>query len=156
MKSVVVLAVLGTSLLFVGNSVNAWGGIYNNRFSPEMLQNMGYGAPHRVYQEVGHLFTKHTHARKHAHYSIVRISINLLREFNWYVKNLSIRIEFVEQWTVTFIGTICFVWYHIISYETINNISEKKENNENFITSKLNCCNADNWIQFFHDFGPRE
>lgn len=82
MKSVVVLAVLGISLLFVGNSVNAWGGIYNNRFSPEMLQNMGYGAPHRVYQEVGHLFTKHTRTHTRSLYSIVRISINLLREFN--------------------------------------------------------------------------
>lgn len=41
---------LGTVFLFVGNSVNAWGGIYTNRFSPEMLQNMGYGAPHRGYQ----------------------------------------------------------------------------------------------------------
>ncbi|XP_055310507.1 prohormone-3 [Sitodiplosis mosellana] len=51
MKSTVVLMVLGTSFLFIGNSVNAWGGIYNNRFSPEMLQNMGYGAPHRIYQE---------------------------------------------------------------------------------------------------------
>lgn len=57
MKSTVVLMVLGTSLLFIGNSVNAWGGIYNNRFSPEMLQNMGYGAPHRIYQEVGHWST---------------------------------------------------------------------------------------------------
>lgn len=53
MKSTVVLMVLGSTFLFIGNSVNAWGGIYNNRFSPEMLQNMGYGAPHRIYQEVG-------------------------------------------------------------------------------------------------------
>lgn len=50
MKSTFILVVLGTTFLFVGNSVNAWGGIYNNRFSPEMLQNMGYGGPHRVYQ----------------------------------------------------------------------------------------------------------
>lgn len=58
MKSAVGLMVLGITLLFIGDSmrVNAWGGIYNNRFSPEMLQNMGYGSPHRVYQEVGHLF----------------------------------------------------------------------------------------------------
>lgn len=49
-----VLMIAGMSLLFIGNSVNAWGGIYNNRFSPEMIQNMGYGSPHRIYQEVGH------------------------------------------------------------------------------------------------------
>lgn len=57
MKSTVALLVLGTALIFIGGSVrvSAWGGIYNNRFSPEMLQNMGYGAPHRIYQEVGHL-----------------------------------------------------------------------------------------------------
>lgn len=54
MKSTVALMVLGASFLLIGNSVNAWGGIYNNRFSPEMLQNMGYGAPHRIYQEVSH------------------------------------------------------------------------------------------------------
>lgn len=54
MKSTVVLMVFGIAFLFIGNSVNAWGGIYNNRFSPEMLQNMGYGGgpPHRIYQEV--------------------------------------------------------------------------------------------------------
>lgn len=51
MKSMAIL-IVGMSILFVGSSVNAWGGIYNNRFSPEMLQNMGYGAPHRIYQEV--------------------------------------------------------------------------------------------------------
>lgn len=50
MKSTFVWVVLGTTFLFVGNSVNAWGGIYTNRFSPEMLQNMGYGIPHRMYQ----------------------------------------------------------------------------------------------------------
>lgn len=57
MKSTVVLMVFGIAFLFIGNSVNAWGGIYNNRFSPEMLQNMGYGgAPHRIYQEVSFYF----------------------------------------------------------------------------------------------------
>lgn len=55
MKSMAVLMIAGMSLLFIGNSVNAWGGIYNNRFSPEMIQNMGYGSPHRIYQEVGHI-----------------------------------------------------------------------------------------------------
>lgn len=50
MKSTFVLIALGAVFIFVGSSVNAWGGIYTNRFSPEMLQNMGYGAPHRGYQ----------------------------------------------------------------------------------------------------------
>lgn len=50
MKSTFIWVVLGTTFLLAGSSVNAWGGIYTNRFSPEMLQNMGYGGPHRLYQ----------------------------------------------------------------------------------------------------------
>lgn len=58
MKSTIVWIVLGATFLLVGNSVNAWGGIYNNRFSPEMLQNSGYGIPHHMYQvSVAHPFS---------------------------------------------------------------------------------------------------
>lgn len=42
MKSTLLWMVVGATLLF-GESVNAWGGIFN-RFSPEMLTNMGYGS----------------------------------------------------------------------------------------------------------------
>lgn len=49
MKPTFALVIFGTIVLSINNYVNAWGGIYNNRFSPEMLQNMGYGASHRVY-----------------------------------------------------------------------------------------------------------
>lgn len=41
MKSTVVLIVLG-AILLCGGTANAWGGLFN-RFSPEMLANMGYG-----------------------------------------------------------------------------------------------------------------
>lgn len=50
MKSTLVCTVLVASFLLAGNGVGAWGGMYNSRFSPEMLQNMGYGFPHHQYQ----------------------------------------------------------------------------------------------------------
>lgn len=51
MKSTFIWVVVGTTFLLAGSSVNAWGGIYTNRFSPEMLQNMGYGGgQHRLFQ----------------------------------------------------------------------------------------------------------
>lgn len=50
MKSTIVWAIIGIAFLFAGNSVDAWGGIYNSRFSPETLQNMGFAQPHRFYQ----------------------------------------------------------------------------------------------------------
>lgn len=50
MKSTFVWVVVATAFLMAGTSVNGWGGIYTNRFSPEMLQNMGYGGPHRLFQ----------------------------------------------------------------------------------------------------------
>lgn len=57
MKSTIMWVVIGTAFLLAGTSVNAWGGIYTNRFSPEMLQNMGYGGPHRLFQaEVSLIF----------------------------------------------------------------------------------------------------
>lgn len=40
MKSTAMWIVFGT-VLVLGESVNAWGGLFN-RFSPEMLANMGY------------------------------------------------------------------------------------------------------------------
>lgn len=52
MRSTLLLLVCGVVFLFVGNTVNAWGGIYTNRFSPEMLQNLGYGAPRSYQPEV--------------------------------------------------------------------------------------------------------
>lgn len=57
MKSTIMWVVFGTTFLLAGTSVNGWGGIYTNRFSPEMLQNMGYGGQHRLFQaEVSHHF----------------------------------------------------------------------------------------------------
>lgn len=56
MKPTLTFLILSMVIVLINNNyVNAWGGIYNkNRFSPEMMQNMGYGAPHRVYDlEVG-------------------------------------------------------------------------------------------------------
>lgn len=41
MKSPVVWICCGM-VLFMGMNVDAWGGLFN-RFSPEMLSNMGYG-----------------------------------------------------------------------------------------------------------------
>lgn len=55
MRSTLLLTVFGVVFLFAGSSVNAWGGIYTNRFSPEMLQNMGYGAPRSYQSEVSTL-----------------------------------------------------------------------------------------------------
>lgn len=48
MKSTLILVVLGTIVLF-GGTVNAWGGIFN-RFSPEMLNNLGYGGNGESYR----------------------------------------------------------------------------------------------------------
>lgn len=42
MKSTFMWVVLGGVLLLFGGTVDAWGGLFN-RFSPEMLANMGYG-----------------------------------------------------------------------------------------------------------------
>ena len=42
MKSTFVWVVFGAIFIF-GESVNAWGGVFN-RFSPEVLANMGYGS----------------------------------------------------------------------------------------------------------------
>lgn len=50
MKSTIAWAIFGIAFLFASNSVDAWGGIYNSRFSPETLQNMGFAQPHRFYQ----------------------------------------------------------------------------------------------------------
>lgn len=41
MKTTYIWIILGVTLLF-GDSIYAWGGLFN-RFSPEMLANMGYG-----------------------------------------------------------------------------------------------------------------
>lgn len=37
------MCMFGATILLFGESVNAWGGLFN-RFSPEMLANMGYGS----------------------------------------------------------------------------------------------------------------
>lgn len=42
MKSTLVWAVLGGAIILFGGTANAWGGLFN-RFSPEMLANLGYG-----------------------------------------------------------------------------------------------------------------
>lgn len=42
MKSTLLWMVVGATLLF-GESVNAWGGLFN-RFKPEALKNEGYGS----------------------------------------------------------------------------------------------------------------
>lgn len=42
MKSTLVWIIFGTMLLCGGDSVSAWGGVFN-RFTPELLGNMGYG-----------------------------------------------------------------------------------------------------------------
>ena len=42
MKSPALWMAIG-AILLLGGSVNAWGGLFN-RFSPEMLANMGYGS----------------------------------------------------------------------------------------------------------------
>lgn len=88
-----ILMVIGISLLSIGNSANAWGGIYNNRFSPEMLQNMGYGAPHRIYQEVGHF----------------RINWNLLDWWKIYFSGSNMpRSKKKLIWGLRIFATFCF------------------------------------------------
>lgn len=42
MKSTLLWMVVGATILF-GESVNAWGGVFN-RFKPEALKNEGYGS----------------------------------------------------------------------------------------------------------------
>lgn len=86
--------VFGIAFMFIGNSVNAWGGIYNNRFSPEMLQNMGYGAaPHRIYQEVGR--------RVQIIFFFVQNSIQLTM-INFYVQQTQIRLQMNQTICVGF------------------------------------------------------
>lgn len=42
MKSTLVWIIFGTVLMCGGDSVSAWGGVFN-RFTPELLGNLGYG-----------------------------------------------------------------------------------------------------------------
>lgn len=42
MKSTLVWIIVGTVLMCGGDSVSAWGGVFN-RFTPELLGNLGYG-----------------------------------------------------------------------------------------------------------------
>lgn len=55
MKSTAIWVVFGAIFVF-GESVTAWGGLFN-RFSPEVLANMGYGSHgggmHPFYQVSG-------------------------------------------------------------------------------------------------------
>ena len=54
MKSPALWVVVGAVLLVCGTTVNAWGGLFN-RFSPEMLANMGYGGHGGAYRPQSYL-----------------------------------------------------------------------------------------------------
>lgn len=68
MKHTAICVVFG-AILLCGESVTAWGGLFN-RFSPEMLANLGYGGSHgggmHPYYQVNILnkYTYGTHARE--------------------------------------------------------------------------------------------
>lgn len=84
MKSPIIWLVLVGGILLFGGTANAWGGLFN-RFSPEMLANMGYGSHGSSYRPQSYLQVKFINLYKLSFISYFHFSYwtYILSIFSW-------------------------------------------------------------------------